>query len=767
MKSYLRFLSRNKLYTAIEVVGLSIALGFAIILGSILIDKSQVNDNIKDADEIYALTTDTKEWGKWIGASGNLNEIMPAIPQIEEWCLFYDTRQITLKSERNDSTCVVPMYVSPNYFTFFGFELASGSPDNALQGNDAVVLSRKLADELFPLEDPVGKTITLPKPEEYGNAFVLAGTVEEPEYVTYRITGVIDGLGKCVLPEGDIYLKADANATGSQSCMFRTDSPDNIDQILHSIRNYPVADEFYRKTLQEIGIIPFEDIKDGEIKCSRYRHIADPVLFKVFVLICVVILAFSLLNYISLTLAFSRFRLKEAATRLLLGTSRVETFIRCIAEAFILVLSSYALATLIVMALRNEISSYLSINISLLGDISVLAATLIAAFITALIAGGINSLLNRRYRPIDVIRGESRYQDKSFIGKIFIGIQSAICLATIVIGLVISLQTRKMTDYPVGYNRHNIISVTGDDYKEYIGELNQMHFVEKIGIASNEFVRYPLMQDLQGLKWSPLNVDQNAFDILGLKVKEYLELSGESRFNAYTTATGLELVSTLKDMPYWENKYIGIIEDFHPGSVKEVSKGNTIIDIQIVNDYSKYYSGTLLIKVTGDQNEAKEHIRNFFMEKGEYTEQIQINTLEELNLMNYEEERKLKRLMVVFSFMSLLLTALAIVALSSYYGQTRIHDTAVRKVFGISSRRIFWNTVWGFVFPVLIGAAVALPLSWHYMGRWLENYPERIDNSPAIYIAALAAVLFTTILAVTIQTLRLMRTNPAEALKKE
>ncbi len=56
MKSYLRFLSRNKLYTAIEVVGLSIALAFVIILGAVLIDKSQVNDNIKDADEIYSMT---------------------------------------------------------------------------------------------------------------------------------------------------------------------------------------------------------------------------------------------------------------------------------------------------------------------------------------------------------------------------------------------------------------------------------------------------------------------------------------------------------------------------------------------------------------------------------------------------------------------------------------------------------------------------------------------------------------------------------------
>ena len=756
MKSYLRFLSRNKLYTTIEVVGLSIALAFVIILGAVLIDKSQVNDDIKDADEIYSLTTDYEEWGTFIGAVGDLEEILATIPQIKEWCLFYDTRQYTLKTESNDNTLVIPMYVTPNFFTFFGFELSSGYSESALQDKDAVVLSREVAAMLYPNEDPVGKTVRIPKSEDYGNAFTLDDISKESEYIAYRITGVIDGLGKCVLPEGDIYLLGDTNTIGRQGCMFRTDSPDNIEDILNAIQNYSA----------DIGIIPFEDIKDGDIDCPRYRNIADPVLFKIFVLICIVILAFSLLNYISLTLAFSRFRLKEAATRSLLGTSKTETIVRCIAEAFILVLCSYFLAMLIVMAVRNEISSYLSIDIILLRDGSVLTATLITAFITALIAGGINSLMNRRYRPIDVIRGESRYQDKSYVGKVFIGIQSAICLATVVVGMVISMQTRKMTDYPVGYNTHNIISVMGDDYKKYIDELSQMHFVEKVGIASDSFIRYVYPQELKGVNWVPLRMDQNAFDMLGIKVKEYLELSGMSLQNAYTTEKGLQLAASL-NMSAWENKYIGLLEDVHFGSVKEISSENTIFDIVIKDDYSQYFRGNILIKVSGDQDEAKEQIRKFFVEKGEDTPQLTIQTLEEANLLNYEEESKLMRLIAVFSLISILLTALAIIALSSYYEQISTHDTAVRKVFGVSRKHIFWSTVWGFIYPVLIGAAVALPVSYFYMERWLQNYLVRIDNSLTIYFGALALVLVVTMSAVIIQSLRLMRTNPAEALKKE
>ena len=97
----------------------------------------------------------------------------------------------------------------------------------------------------------------------------------------------------------------------------------------------------------------------------------------------------------------------------------------------------------------------------------------------------------------------------------------------------------------------------------------------------------------------------------------------------------------------------------------------------------------------------------------------------------------------------------------------RTHDTAVRKVFGISRVQVFRDTVWGFISPIIIGAAVAIPVIWAYISRWLENYALRIDNSPAIYLASLTGILLITIAAVSLQALCLMRTNPAEALKKE
>ena len=102
-----------------------------------------------------------------------------------------------------------------------------------------------------------------------------------------------------------------------------------------------------------------------------------------------------------------------------------------------------------------------------------------------------------------------------------------------------------------------------------------------------------------------------------------------------------------------------------------------------------------------------------------------------------------------------------------YYAHMRTQDTAVRKVFGISRGDVFWKTVWGFIAPVLIGSIAAAPLAYTYVAHWLETYPVRIVNSPVIYLAALSIVLLVTLATVTLQALRLMRTNPAEALKKE
>ena len=780
MKSYLRFLGRNKLYTALEVVGLSLALAFLIVLGSVLIEKSQVNDNIKDKDRIYSLVT--TGGGSMIGHYGEVGSFLPQIPLVEEWCRFHPGRQVKVSTEKGDSLIVSPMEVTSNFFDFFGIGLVHGDAQQALKinGKEApmkaagmesfmasgpretapleqkgnVVLSKHLAEAFFPDEHPIGKSISL--------------HAEWDIRGIYTITGIAEETGKCVLPSSDLYISFYEAPNHRDSYMFKAESKKDARNILNMIRSHKTGDKRSDKYFMETDIIPFEDIKDGRVTAPQYRHISDPELSSAFTLICMVILLFSLLNYISLTVAFSRFRLKEAATRSLLGTSSREIVLRGFAEALILVGSSCVLAVMLILTFHNGLNSFFGVEIRPLANPAVAAAIFITAVLTAASASGINFMINSRYRPIDVIRGESRYHDKAVMGKIFIGFQSAICIATVIFGIGIMMQTRKMTDYPVGYNTENIIQIDGDEksYMNFKEELRGLSFVEDIGVTMSEFIKYGQYQPLEDYEWHYLYCDNAAFDILGFNVKEYLDVSSMRERVSYIGESSLELSRSLKTVD-WSDKYVGIISDLHLGNIKEVSKENTIFEVCIDESTISWIGDNMLVKVSGDQYEARDAIRQFYMDKGLYNDQLRIHTLEEWAMMNYEEENRMMRLIAVFAIICIIMTILAIIALSSYYAQTSRHDTAVRKVFGISRHEVFWKTVWGFTAPVLIGAAVSIPLSYAYVGRWLQAYPVRIGNSPALYLIALGLVLLVTLSSVTLQALRLMRTNPAEARKKE
>ena len=781
MKSYLRFLSRNKLYTAIEVVGLSVALAFMIILGSILIDKSQVNDNIKDADEIYSLAY----MGDYsmIGQFGAVGTFLAEIPMIKETCRFSVSREVKLRTEEGENLVVTPMEVSSNFFSFFGIELTDGDEQQALKVNGEempfvssgiaafhgtrnvendplkargnVVLAQHLANALYPDRNPIGKTISLHADWD------IRGT--------YTITGVAEGLGKCVLPECDLYISFHNPPAHRDSYMFKPYSKKDIGKIREIIRNHKPTERFAQLCFSATEIIPFEDIKNGNLLAPTYRYISNPKFTSAFTLICIIILAFSLLNYISLTVAFSRFRLVESATRALLGTSRWEIIFRGFAESLILVVSSCMTAVLLIIALQPSLENFFHLELQPLCNPAVIFAIVAVALLTALCAGGINYMISSRYRPIDVIKGESRYHDKAILGKLFIGLQGTICVAAVIFGIGIMLQTRELIDYQVGYNTENIISIQGDDrtYVSYKDELKSLHFVEKVGCTLSEFIKYGegMVKRGETTTWY-MTCDRTAFDMLGFKVSEYLDVPEMISSEMYINQTGWELYksSDTSDSP---NRYIGVLEDFHLGNIKEIDKSKTIFEVRIDEPMVEWIGSNILVKVSGDQYEARDAIRKFYTEKGLYSETLYIYTLEECIKANYEDENRMMRLVGVFALICMIMTGLAVIALSSYYAQMNRHDTAVRKVFGISRHEVFWKTVWGFVAPVLIGAGIAIPLSYIYFGRWLEAYPVRIENSPAIYIAALVIVLTVTIGTVILQALRLMRTNPAEALKKE
>ena len=164
MKSYLRFLSRNKLYTAIEVVGLSLALAFVIVLSSYIVDDMSTNNVLKNTDDIYLVHS-----GDYAHTIKELPELYGSMPEIESSCSMVQSGrsrksffgELTTASYGENQTFVSTFGVSDTFFDFFTLPFSEGNPKSALASRNSVVISEEIANILFPDGDAIGKEIVV------------------------------------------------------------------------------------------------------------------------------------------------------------------------------------------------------------------------------------------------------------------------------------------------------------------------------------------------------------------------------------------------------------------------------------------------------------------------------------------------------------------------------------------------------------------------------------------------------------------------------
>ena len=210
----------------------------------------------------------------------------------------------------------------------------------------------------------------------------------------------------------------------------------------------------------------------------------------------------------------------------------------------------------------------------------------------------------------------------------------------------------------------------------------------------------------------------------------------------------------------------GTISDIKIGRVKENAYSrNAFINVIDMPEWIQY--AYPVAKVNINEDKAKQKIYDFYRSKGYDDNMFIVSTLREIVEKEIKEEKNMLKLLTGFSLICILMTIMTIVGLSSYHAKTGEKDNAVRNVFGCSRKEMIRKITLDFTLPVVISAVVAIPIAYIVIGRWLEGYVIRTDNSPLIYIGAFAVVLSVTLTAVVLQALRLMRTNPAEALKKE
>ena len=781
MKSYFRFLSRNKLYTTIEVSGMAIAIAFVVFIGSFVIREYNTDSEIKKQENIYVGHSERLLFG-----SATIKEQLEGkFPEVEDMCRMMNTHifgGLKMTFQAGDYTDrQKASIVDENFFRFFPFPLESVTSESVLKEKNSVVISRTFANKVFGKENPIGKSIKIDVNGNTANLNITGifsdfknTSFYSPEII-YRID-LIKELDSSLVENGNgssvLFIKV---AKGS----YIQSLEDNMEDVVRK-EDYIYVYGLFKDFL----LTPFDKISSSTVETtSPFEGLMDASFIKLFTAAGIFLLLFAVLNYISLTVAQTGFRAKEMASRRLLGTQQSGIIARYISESFILTVISFAFALIFVKLISPHLSELIGKEISPLEDMGWMEILFIILLLVVLsvLSGIIPALLVSKYKPIDVVRGNFARTSKMTLGKILIGFQSGVAFITLGLAAVMFIQLKHMTEKPMGYEKENRISIQNaskpSDY--HIEELKSLACVEKVGWLQFE----PMTLGTSGTSFKINGIDQkfdmyygdqSAFEILGFKV---LRKNGEALNQcawlpeSTMRALGLDYDCTQVNLDSGGMFPVcGILEDYHKGTANTQTRGG-FLDIAWIKEMEKEEDfrilRTLVVKVSGDENKAENDIKAFYKSKGFSEDEIVVKTYNKMISDLYYSEQQDLKLIAVFTMLTLLLTILAMFAMSTYYARQHSKEAALKKVMGSSRLQLFVETSSGFIKSVGISIVIALPITWIAVSKWLEGYSYRIDNPAYVYIIAIIIMLLVALLSISWQMIKLMNTNPVKSLKNE
>ena len=778
MKTYLKFLSRNKLYTAIEFIGLSVALAFVIISFCYMVQQYAVTRENPDRERIYAVGVDEN----FINCYGMKEVFDGKLPELEAVTHFqFMNDELIHVGEQNfvGNTLVCDV----DFFSIFPVKFQEGSPERLSERNTAFI-SEKLANK-------VGEaSINLP---------LIVGSD------TLHIVGVIADKGSSLLPEFDVVLNYEYGQSYSIKD-YRENPFNNWGNLGTFIKVRPDVDqEELASKLQALCDMQFENsptwkgllmVRFDELYfASVYTGLnkGDRSMLRTMIIIGLLLLISALLNYINLNVALVGKRAKEMASRRLLGAQKSDIVWKFLGEAFVFTLFSFVVGLAIAHALTPTVNHLLQSDVALSISFSLpyLVAYFLIVIIVSLLAGILPAAIISKAQPIDVVRGTFRFRNRTVLSKVFIVVQNVIAILLIALVLTMELQMHHMENRSTGLNVENLFFLGSDlDYtaekEAFVEELRALPCVKDLASAQNvpgvmyySFNLKKLHESEPKNLVSILNCDSTAFRMLGFEVKErFFDADAHSFWITEATAAGMTGlpygVCNFDTIMMWQkhtigNPVCGVIADFTMRDALHATDEEYVI---VFGNGGWNPGSHLLIDVVGDHREAKHAIDAVYKKHcekvfGAYLEPDYNDFVENVIAKQYEKQRRQMRLIELIMAISVILSLLGLVAMSTHFASEREKTIAIRKVFGGTMQSEIRRNLKEYIIMILIANAIAIPVAVWLCKRYLEDFAYRIDLHPWIFVVTVVLSFVIAIGSVLWQIVSVARVNPVTALKKE
>ena len=782
MKSYFKFLSRNKAYTAIDVFGLAVSMMFVVLIGCYTWQESHVDKQHGKAHRMYYLGLD-KRGKKTMGSHWYVQFLLKdKFPEIESaTALFRDGRWFEHEDKKIYTNCY---YVDSTFYDLFDFKLTQGDPKTVLDSPSNIVVSEEYARKVWGDEDPIGKSILFDANVE---PLVVAGVMEPMKNTAFMTSEKtpVDMLLNFSMIKHINWTLVDShmgNATGVEVILLAKDGYDLVkkkDEYEKALKN-----DYWILNLPEnnihLEIYPFKDSYFSEVQ-SGHINSGDIKMIKLLFSVGLVILLFAIMNYINLTVALAGKRAKEMATRRLLGEGRQSIMWRLIGESAILCSFSMILGIALSFLMQPYASALLKTPIDIVGCLNVYTGLflVIILLIMSVTSGIVPAIMLASMKPIEAVKGAFKRKSNMIFGKIFIVIQNVATIVMIACAITMYLQVRHLINAPLGYNHEDIIDISfpytedkihdGELFRE---ELLKLPCVEKVsfkcGYPYSRGNNVTFTHDGRTVSFQQFISDTVFMDILGLKLKKDNRLASESKpFINMQAINELGLNEDATDFMFSGSQYpiAGILEDFKIGNV--LTEQHPVM-VFIRKPFVNFTPWNVLIKIKGDRQQALEQVRDVFEKV--YSKELSDSTFD-LPYMSqkiendFDQQERLSVILTVFALIAIMISMLGLMAMSTYYVRQRSLDIAVHKVMGGTNMQVMSKLVRTFMIYVVIAAVISIPVIYYLMNDWLAQFSYRIDVYWWIYASAAFLAIVICFISVVSQCSKAANTNPINALK--
>lgn len=809
-KNTVKTILRRKKDFAVNALGLVVAFTSAILIYQYIQFEESHDKGYSNSDRIYRVSAnsynrdDNSLRGKYASTFYAItSEIKSEIPEVEE-----ATRLLRLNGSIKFGEFVFSendiFYGDAGFFKVFGQRIISGSGNDLDQAN-TIFLSETMAKKYFGADEAVGKNVQV---NLQGGALLnmeVRGVYEDlPPNSHMKIDALLsnknfeifidetNAFGSLRLNDvrwrlGGFFhyvlLRGDAKMTGLQK---------KLDAFVE--KNRGTIDE-RRGVLNTLTLDHVEQIHLSEAKIGEIKAKGDPNIILFLKVIFIAVLALAWINYVNLTVAKSMVRAKEVGIRKVVGSSRRELIIKFISESlmtnFLSVILTVAFVYLLVPYYEQLLDKEVFSTFSLLSPYW-------ARFILILLVGIIlssvyPSVILAAYTPIDVLKGKIKSSPKGILlKKGLVVFQFSICIVLMAFIYALVNQLYFMQNHDLGFALRNDIvierplandSLTNQKMMSFKNEL--LNSSDVIAATISNFVPGQEILAKSGTQIVAKSTEQEDVYISRLATDDAflefydLELIAGRTFTGNTgsnhdyvllnrtaaesfgfenpaDALGTQLAFVLSDTV----EVIGVVENF----AQQGMKMNYLpISIEIADNNQTTY-----ISIATNQN-IERVLENL---ETEFTTLFPSDPFDFFVLNStynklYDSEERYANILMIFTLIAILISALGIVGLASFAIRTRSKEIAVRKVLGASVQQLFVRLTREYVLLILIASSLGIPLAVYTVDSWLASFAFRIPLSPILFILPVIAIVIIVLLLLGKYVVDAAVAQPVKALRDE